>query len=61
MKAFDFQLTYTFDFKEGTVVVFGANSYAEAEETARGKAMKLGWDHTKVLTYKAEREKQSWK
>ena len=55
MKVFDFQLTYTFNFQEGSIVVFDANSYAEAEETARGKAIKLGWDHTKILTYKAER------
>lgn len=56
MKVFDFQLTYTFNFQEGSIVVLDANSYAEAEETARAKAYKLGWDHTKILTYKAERE-----
>ena len=55
MKIFDFQLDYTFTFQEGTIVVLDANSYAEAEETALGKAYKLGWDHTKILTYKAER------
>ena len=48
---------YTFNFQEGSIVVLNANSYAEAEETARGKAYKLGWDHTKILTYKAERER----
>ena len=58
MKILDFQLTYTFNFKEGTIKVFHANSYAEAEETARGKAIKLGWDHTKILTYKAETEEE---
>ena len=57
MKTFDFQLTYTFTFQEGTITVFDANSYAEAEETAQGKALKLGWDHTKILKYKAERER----
>ena len=55
MKVFNFQPTYTFNFQEGSIVVLDANSYAEAEETARAKAYKLGWDHTKVLTYKAER------
>lgn len=53
---FDFEFNYTFAFPEGSITVQGADSLADAEEYARGRAIKLGWQN-KVLTHKTERVK----
>ena len=53
---FDFTFNYTFTFPEGSITVQGADSLADAEECARGKALQLGWQN-KVLTHKTERVK----
>lgn len=53
---FELQFNYTFAFPEGSITVQSADSLAEAEECARGKALQLGW-HNQVLTHKTERVK----
>ncbi len=53
---FEFTFNYTFAFPEGSITVQSADSLADAEECARGKALQLGWQN-KVLTYKTERVK----
>lgn len=52
----DLLFNYTFAFPEGTIMVQGASSLAEAEEWARGRALRLGWKN-QVLTHKTERVK----
>lgn len=53
---FELSFNYTFAFPEGSITVQNADSLADAEECARGKALQLGWKN-KVISYKAERVK----
>lgn len=53
---FDLLFNYTFAFPEGAITVQSADSLAEAEECARGKALQLGWTN-QVLAHMTERVK----